>query len=101
MFVAPPHIEPIRNDPKTGEWVCNVAVNTVARNRQTGVSERADSIEIAIRPSDVAIYTSGWFSYIGLAFAAAPFFRKQEKRVLAGFAIQTAINTFALAVTYT
>ena len=97
MFVAPPGLDPIRDDPQTGEWLCHVEVNTVARNRQTGVSERVDSIQIAIRPSDTAIYASGWFTYLGLAFAAAPFFRKQGKRVLAGLAIQTVLNALALA----
>jgi len=97
MFVAPSGLTPIRDDPKTGEWLCNVEVNTVARNPQTGLSERVHSIQIAIRPSDVAIYASGWFSYLGLALSTAPLFWKQGKRVLAGLAIQTVINTLALA----
>ena len=97
FFVAPPGLDPIREDPKTGEWICNVAVNTVARNPQTGQSELISSIEIAVRVSDAAFYASGWFSYLALALSAGPFSRRQGKRVAYGLGLQTVINTLSLA----
>jgi hypothetical protein len=97
LLVAPPGLDPIRVDPKTGDWICNVKVNTIARNPQTGQSQRVNSIEIAIRSSDAALYASGWFSYLGLALSAGPFSRKHGKRVLWGFGIQTVVNTLSLA----
>jgi hypothetical protein len=97
LFVAPPGLDPIRVDPKTGDWICNVKVNTIARNPQTGQSQRVNSIEIAIRPSDAALYASGWFSYLALALSAGSFSRKQGKKVLWGLGIQTLVNTLSLA----
>lgn len=97
LLVAPAGHSPIRVDPQTGEWVCNVEVNTSARNQQSGQLEHVDSVEIALRKTDAAVYASGWFSYLALAFSAAPFSRKQAKRVLWGLGLQTAVNVLCLA----
>jgi hypothetical protein len=98
LLIAPAGLDPIRLDPSTGEWLCNVEVNTVARNRQTGRSQAVSSVEIAIRDSDVAAYASGWFSYIALALSTAPFSRKQARRVLWGLGIQTGLTMLALTL---
>ena len=97
FFVAPPGLDPIRADPNTGEWICNVAVNAVTRNPQTGQSELISSIEIAVRVSDAAFYASGWFSYLALSLSAGLFSRKQVKRAAWGFGLQTVVNTLSLA----
>ena len=96
LLIAPAGHDPIRVDPRTGEWVCNVEVNTGARNQQTGQLEHVDSVEIAFRKTDAAVYASGWFSYLALALSTAPFSRKQAKRVLCGFGLQTAVNVLCL-----
>ena len=97
ILIAPPGLSPIRVDPQTGEWVCNVEVNTTARNQQTGELEHVNSVEIAFRENDAAFYASGWFSYLALALSTAPFSRKQAKRVLTGVGIQTVLNILGLA----
>jgi hypothetical protein len=95
MLIAPPAMAPIRADPNTGEWICNVEVNTAARDPRTGVLQHVNSIEIAFRPGDAAVYASAWFSYLALALAALPSFWRSPQRLLTGFALQTAVNTLA------
>ena len=97
ILIAPPGLTSIRVDSQTGEWVCNVEVNTVARNQQTGELQHINSVEIAFRESDAAVYASGWFSYLALALSTAPFSRKKAKRALWGLGIQTVINVLCLA----
>lgn len=97
LLIAPAGHDPIRVDPQTGDWICNVEVNTGARNQQTGQLEYVNSVEIAFRKTDAAAYASGWFSYLALALSTAPFSWKQAKRVLWGFGMQTAVNVLCLA----
>jgi hypothetical protein len=97
LLVAPAGLDPVRLDPATGEWMFNVAVNTTARNVQTGESQMVTSIEFAVAEDSVAFFACGWFSYLALAFSAAGFSRRQIKPVLKGAALQTCINVLALA----
>ncbi len=97
MLIAPAGHDPIRVDPRTGEWVANVEVNTSARNGQSGQFEHVNSVEIAFRKTDAAVYASGWFSYLALALSTFPFSRKQAIRVLWGFGLQTAVSVLGLA----
>jgi hypothetical protein len=98
MFVAPPHVDPIKLDPNTHEWVFNVAVNTSVTNPQTGERQRFDSVEFAAAEDNVAFFACGWFCYLALAFAAAGVSRKQAKGLLKGLGVQTLVNVFSLAV---
>jgi hypothetical protein len=97
MFVAPPHLDPIRFDPDTQEWVFNVAVNTSVTNPQTGERQRFDSVEFAAPEGNVAFFACGWFCYLALAFAAAGVSRRQAKSLLKGLGVQTFVNVFSLA----
>jgi hypothetical protein len=104
MLITPAGHDPIRVDPQTGEWVSNVEVNTAARNQQTGQLEHVNSLEIAFRKTDAAVFASGWFSYLALALSTAPFSRKQAKPlpwekaklVLWGLGLQTVGNVLCL-----
>ena len=97
MFVAPAHLDPIRLDPDTHEWVFNVAVNTSVKNPQTGERQRFDSVEFAAAEDNVAFFACGWFCYLALAFAAAGVSRRQAKSLLKGLGVQTFVNVFSLA----
>ena len=97
LLVAPAGLDPVRVDPATGEWLFNVAVNTTARNLQTGESQMVTSIEFAAAADSVAFFACGWFSYLALAFSATGFCRRQIKTVLKGAAVQTCVNVLALA----
>jgi hypothetical protein len=98
MFVAPAHLDPVRLDPDTHEWVFNVAMNTSLTNPQTGERQRFDSVEFAAAEDNVAFFACGWFCYLALAFAAAGVSRRQTKSLLKGFGVQTVVNVFSLAV---
>ena len=97
ILVAPPHLDPIRLDPGTHEWVFNVAVNTVVTNPQTGNHQRIDSVEFVAAGDNLAFFACGWFCYLALAFSAAGFSRTKAKRMLQGLGMQTAINILSLA----
>lgn len=98
LLIAPAGFDPVKVDPMTGEWVFNVAVNTVAKNPQTGQWMRIESSEFAAAKDNVAFFASGWFAYLALALSAVPAFSKsQAKRMFKGLALQTTINILGLA----
>ena len=98
VLFAPPGLTPIRVDPETGDWLCNVQVNTLVKDSRTGAPHRVGSIEIAMRATDAAAFASGWFSYLALALSAGPFLRRRAKPVVLGLGIQTLVNTLSLAL---
>jgi hypothetical protein len=97
MLIGPAGLDPVRVNPDTGEWVFNVAVNTVVTNPQTGDSQRIESVEFAAAPDNVAFFACGWFSYLALALSVARPSASQAKKLLKGLALQTAINILSLA----
>jgi hypothetical protein len=97
LFVAPPHLNPVRVDPATQEWVFNVAVNTSVTDPQTGARQSVDSVEFAAPEGNVAFFACGWFCYLALAFAAAGVSRRQARGLLKGLGVQTVVNVLALA----
>ncbi|HWQ52130.1 MAG TPA: hypothetical protein VN442_00500 [Bryobacteraceae bacterium] len=98
LLVAPAGLDPVTISPTTGEWLFNVAVNTVGKDLRTGKSQYIDSLEFAVGEDSVAFFACGWFSYLALALSAAAFSgRRQTKRVLLGVGLQTSINILSLA----
>lgn len=96
LLIAPSGYPPVRVDPKTGDWLFNVAVNADARDLKTGERQRVDSVEFAADPENVAFFACGWFSYLALAFSAQAFRRGQATRVLTGICLQTGIGILCL-----
>ncbi len=97
LLIAPAGLPPVKVNPNTGEWVFNVAVNTVAKNTQSGQMERIESVEFSAAEDNVASFASGWFCYLALALSATAGSRTQIKSVLRGLGLQTGINILALA----
>ena len=97
LLVAPAHLDPLRINPDTHEWVFNVAVNTVVTNPQTGEHRHIDSVEIAATDDNLWCFACGWFCYLALALSAAGFSKSQAKRILMGMGVQTMINILCLA----
>jgi hypothetical protein len=80
LLTAPAELDPVKVDRNTGEWVFSVAVNTVAKNPQTGQKQAIYSLEFAASGDNVAFFASGWFAYLTLVLSAAPSSRRQAKR---------------------
>ena len=97
ISVAPAHLDPIRIDPDTHEWVFNVAVNSSVTNPQTGARQSVESVEFAAPEDNVAFFACGWFCYLALAFAAAGVSRSQAKGFLKGLGMQTVVSVLSLA----
>jgi hypothetical protein len=97
ISVAPAHLDPIRLDTDTHEWVFNVAVSGSVTNPRTGAREPVESVEFAAPEDNVAFFACGWFCYLALAFAAAGVSRRQAKGFLKGLGMQTVVNVLSLA----
>lgn len=93
ILVAPAHLDPVRIDPDTHEWVFNVALNTSVQDPGTGSRQRLASVEVAAPEDNLAFFACGWFCYLALAFAA----RGQAKSILKGLGAQTVVNVLSLA----
>jgi hypothetical protein len=97
LLVAPAGLAPIQINPLTHDWTFSVAVNTYARNAQTGETLFIRSLDFTAGEDGVAYFASGWLAYLALAAAAGAFTRSELPQVAKGLAIVTAVNILSLA----